>query len=281
MPALDILKFTSKLNQNGDGLWVSHSERSISYPQDGNDSCQGIETDSFWFNHRNKVIITLVTSFSPSGPLFDVGAGNGYVAMALQRSGIDTVAVEPGTQGAHNAKTRGLHTVIRATLEDCDFQDHTIPAFGLFDVLEHIPNDAEFLRCLYRQLLPEGYLYVTVPAYNFLWSIDDAYAQHHRRYTVTSLRKSLQKAGFVVKYCSYFFFVLAPAIFIFRTLPSRLRFRRANDMSSISQQHIPPPGILGKIIDRALTYEFLRIENKKTLPAGGSCIAVAQKRRTS
>ena len=153
---------------------------------------------------RNCTLFSL-KSFVPNGPVFDIGAGNGYVSLALEHSGVETVVVEPGARGARNAKTRGLGTVIHAALEDCEFQDQTIPAFGLFDVLEHVQNDSEFLNSLHCQLLPKGYVYVTVPAYNFLWSIEDDYAQHHRRYTVRTLTKTLESTGFAVKYCSYFF----------------------------------------------------------------------------
>ncbi len=268
-----------KLKDSGDGLWVAHDRRDVSYPQDGNELCLGIEDNSFWFRHRNNVITSLVKAFFPNGAVFDVGGGNGYVAIAMQRAGIETVLVEPGARGSRNAKARGLNVVIQSTLEDCEFRDQTIPAFGLFDVLEHIETDSQFLKSLYGQLLPNGYLYVTVPAYNFLWSIDDDSAQHYRRYTVRKLTQRLESTGFTVRYCSYFFCVLMPAVFIFRTIPSRFRFRRSNDFSSIKQEHAERAGIAGVVLEQALAYELHRIEKKKSLPTGSSCVAVAQKVR--
>ncbi len=277
MSAIDIPKFTSKLKQNSDGLWVSTGARQVSYPRDGNDLCLSIEGKSFWFRHRNKVITTLVKSFVPNGPVFDIGAGNGYVSLALEHSGVETVVVEPGARGARNAKTRGLGTVIHAALEDCEFQDQTIPAFGLFDVLEHVQNDSEFLNSLHRQLLPKGYVYVTVPAYNFLWSIEDDYAQHHRRYTVRTLTKTLESTGFAVKYCSYFFCALVPAVFAIRSIPSRLWMRHSIDIPSIEQDHAERGGITTCLLEHSLAYELRRIEKRKYLPTGSSCVAVAQK----
>lgn len=274
---IDIQELTTKLKDSGDGLWVSQNQRVVSYPQDGNEACLNIEDNSFWFGHRNNVIISLVKAFSPRGTVFDVGGGNGYVAMALQNAGIDTVLIEPGPLGARNAKTRGLKVVIHATLEDCEFRDETIPAFGLFDVLEHIENDLEFLKRLCRQLLPKGYLYVTVPAYNFLWSIDDDYAQHYRRYTAHTLAERLQSAGFTVRYCSYFFCVLVPAIFVFRSIPSRFRVRRSIDFRSINQEHAEPAGITGFLLRHSLAYELERIKKRRCLPIGTSCVAVVQK----
>ena len=215
--------------------------------------------------------------FFPDGAVFDVGGGNGYVAIGLQRAGIETVLIEPGAHGSRNAKARGLNVVIQSTLEDCDFRDQTIPAFGLFDVLEHIESDSEFLESLYRQLLPKGYLYVTVPAYNFLWSVDDDYAQHYRRYTARTLTKQLESAGFTVRYCSYFFCVLVLAVFALRSIPSRFGNRHSVDIPLIRQEHAQRSGITGFLLEHSLAYELQRIEKRKYLPTGSSCVAVAQK----
>jgi hypothetical protein len=147
----------------------------------------------------------------------------------------------------------------------------------LFDVLEHIENDSEFLHRLYGQLLPKGYLYVTVPAYNFLWSIDDDYAQHYRRYTVRTLTKRLESVGFTVRYCSYFFCVLMPAVFVFRSIPSRFRIRRSIDLSSIKEEHAERAGLARFILEQTFAYELGRIEKRRYLATGSSCVAVAQK----
>ncbi len=46
-----------------------------------------------------------------------------------------------------------------------------IGAIGLFDVLEHIENEAGFLKQLREVLKTGGRLYLTVPAFRWLWSI--------------------------------------------------------------------------------------------------------------
>lgn len=277
MHAIDIQKLTTKLENQGNGLWLTPAQREISYPSDGNESCLEIEENSFWFTHRNNVIISLVKNFAPDGPLFDVGGGNGYVAAGLERAGIDTILIEPGLQGARNAKARGLNLVIRSTIEDCEFRSQTIPAFGLFDVLEHVKDDLAFLKLLRTLLLPGGYLYVTVPAYNFLWSVDDDLAQHYRRYRKRTLTQRLESAGFTVKYCTYFFCILMPAVFLFRSLSSRLRIRRSINVPCIKQEHALGGEIRRWFLERAFAHEFRRIQKRKHLPAGSSCLAVAQK----
>lgn len=273
----EIREITTNLTQNEDGLWVALDQRDVSYPEEGNELYCEVEDSSFWFNHRNNVITSLVSTFSPDGAVFDIGGGNGYVAMALQRSGIDCVVVEPGPSGARNAKQRGLNVVIQSTLEDAEFKSESIAAFGLFDVLEHIENDSEFLQTLHGHLVPKGYLYLTVPAYNILWSVDDDHAGHYRRYTTGTLTKKLESAGFTLRYCSYFFWFLAPAVFLLRSIPSRLRIRHSISKVTTKREHSTRKGIVGSVLDLCLALELKRIEERKKMPAGSSCIAVAQK----
>ena len=92
--------------------------------------------------------------------------------MAIKNAGFDAVVIEPGIQGAMNARNRGLSPVICSTLEDAGFKDHLIPAVGLFDLLEHIKDDISFLKTVKDLLIPGGRLYITVPAYSFLWSVE-------------------------------------------------------------------------------------------------------------
>jgi len=103
---------------------------------------------------------------------------------AIKNAGLPTVVIEPGLQGAMNAHRKGLNPVICSSLEDAGFKTHLIPAVGLFDILEHIEDDIGFLTTIKTLLVPNGKLYITVPAYNFLRSVEDNYAGHYRRYTL-------------------------------------------------------------------------------------------------
>jgi len=116
--------------------------------------------------------------FPPAGAIFDVGAGNGYVSSAIKNAGLPTVVIEPGLQGSMNAHRKGLNPVICSTLEDAGFKPHLIPAVGLFDILEHVEDNIGFLTTIKTLLIPNGRLYITVPAYNFLRSVEDDYAGH-------------------------------------------------------------------------------------------------------
>ncbi len=276
-PSLDLNHIADNLVRGEQDIWYARNHSHISYPQEGNLNCLALEADSFWFRHRNQCILAAVRRFPPPGILFDVGGGNGYVSLGLQQAGVASALLEPGLLGAQHARQRGVEQVICATLEDAGFQDASLPAVGLFDVLEHISDDAAFLRTVHRLLVPGGRLYLTVPAYRALWSADDDYAGHFRRYTLAHLRGLLQETGFTPEWLTGFFFMLPLPIFLFRALPSRLGWRKGNEWDRYQQEHSSQPGVLGRALERMLSLELAYLSKGHSIPVGGSCLVVAQK----
>ena len=186
-----IEKFSQLIKHNCEGIYYADSTETISYPDEYNDLCFEVEEHSFWFRHRNNCIIEMIKNFRPptDGPIFDVGGGNGFVTKGLMDAGLEVVLVEPGPTGASNAKKRGVPHVICATTHTAQFKPGSIPAIGVFDVVEHIEDDIAFLKHLWELLVPGGMLYLTVPAYQFLWSQEDMEGGHFRRYTLSNLKK--------------------------------------------------------------------------------------------
>lgn len=260
------------------GYWVAARSETLSYPSDGNDACFSLEDNSFWFRHRNDVIAAAVQQFPPSGPIFDIGGGNGYVAAGLERAGFATVVVEPGQTGAENALRRGLQNVVCATVDAADFTVGAIDAVGLFDVLEHIEDDLAFLVSLRRLLRPCGRVYVSVPAFQFLWSSEDEIAGHYRRYTRRSLGELFLAADMEVEFLTYFFWFLPIPIWLLRAIPSRLGWRRASSLQTATREHTANQGVRGRLVGWALSREITRMHRRRAIRFGGSCLAVARNR---
>jgi SAM-dependent methyltransferase len=272
---VDFAKISESLSYR-EGIWVGSNQTEISYPKDGNSDFAKIEDISFWFIHRNKCIQFLIKKFPPAGFLLDIGGGNGYVSKGIMETGVCEVALlEPGMNGILNAKKRGVENLINSTLQDAKIKTNSLPAAGLFDVLEHIKDDNKFLNELNELLSTGGYLFITVPTYSLLWSKDDEVAGHFRRYTLGDLKKRLEQSNFEICFASYFFMFLIFPIFFLKSLPDMF-FKNKSHNDSVNNNHAPSIG--RSFIDLILIFELFLLKKNIHLPFGSSCIVIAKKK---
>lgn len=251
----------------------------ISYPAEGNDACFAVEERSFWFSHRNACITALIERFRaelPEGPFADIGGGNGFVALAVEALGLQTLLVEPGAEGAARAKQRGLSAVVEGTLASCAFRDELLAAAGMFDVVEHIADDEGFLREAARAVRPGGFLFLTVPCYPALWSHEDEAAGHQRRYSARSMRELLHRAGLEEAFLTHFFRPLPPLIALVRVLPYRLGLASPSlDADTVARDH--RPGVADAALRRLLATEVALVRSGRSMAFGGSLLVAARK----
>ncbi len=277
MQNINITDYSTALVQK-EGIWHAKTASDISYPEAGNEICYQIEENSFWFKHRNNCILTAVKKYNEGRLFFDIGGGNGYVAKGIEANGLQTILIEPGIKGCLNARKRQLQNIVCATLEDAQFKKGTLPSVGLFDVVEHIENDVAFLSMIHAYMQEGGKVYITVPAFQSLWSNEDVDAGHYRRYTTKELCSKLEQVGFKITYSTYIFSILPLAVFLFRALPSKLGFNKnSGDLNKHKNEHQSKPGLLDSILNSIWQYEVNRISAGKSITIGGSCFVVATK----
>ena len=278
---IDLAKISRNLEQMPEGHWRSKSATPVSYPDWGNEVCFQVEDSSFWFQHRNACILEAVRQYPPPGPFFDVGGGNGFVAKSLQDAGLEVVLVEPGAAGALNARRRGIRDVVCATLEDAGFLPAALPAIGLFDVVEHIKDEDKFLEMVRSYLSAGGRVYLTVPAYQALWSHEDIDAGHQRRYSRRDLRQLLERVGFTVEFVTGIFQFLPPATFVARAMPYRLGLTKTSGARDVANDMRRQHEIKSNLISRAVNWtqrrEIAQIRARQQSGFGASWLAVAQK----
>jgi len=87
-----------------------------------------------------------------------------------------------------------------------------IDAVLLLDVVEHIEKDIAFLQMLFEKnyITKDTKIFITVPAFQSLYTTHDDFLGHYRRYTNNSLVKTIQQAGFRKLKVGYFFTSLLP-----------------------------------------------------------------------
>lgn len=261
-----------------DGIYFAKEQSAISYPEEGNQECFQLEDNSFWFRHRNNCIAALVEKFSKDEVFFDIGGGNGFFSAMLQQKGFESVLVEPGIAGCVNAKKRGVESVICSTLSDAKFEKNSIDNIGLFDVVEHIDDHIGFLTENYEYLKKGGKIYITVPALQMLFSEEDVYAGHFRRYTVAQMAGILEKIGFKIKYKTYFFTFLPIPLLLLNAIPYRMGLKKKKKEDHYANRHSLGDGFVSRILNKILRFESNRIKNLKTMSLGSSCLIVAEKK---
>ena len=107
----------------------------------------------------------------------------------------------------------------------------------LFDVIEHIENDLGALNAINDMLNSSGYVFITVPAYNFLWSGHDELSHHKRRCSRKELQGLIHAAGFEEVYSTYFLVFLFPVVAVIKLISRLLH------LEPKSQLKMPTRGI--------------------------------------
>lgn len=87
---------------------------------------------------------------------------------------------------------------------------HEVHMVLLMDVIEHIQNDMEFLEKLHTSsfVKKETKIFITVPAFQVLFSAHDIYLRHFRRYNLKELISTISRVGFSPIDSGYFFSLL-------------------------------------------------------------------------
>jgi SAM-dependent methyltransferase len=140
----------------------------------------------------------------PAGAaVLDAGCGTGRTMDELRGYG-SVHGFDLNPLGVDHARGRGHGDVKVARVEEIPFGDGMFDLVTCLDVLEHTPDDVRSLAELRRVTRPGGFLVVTVPAYQFLWSSHDEANEHYRRYRRSSLRRPGEEAGWKPVSWTYF-----------------------------------------------------------------------------
>lgn len=86
------------------------------------------------------------------------------------------------------------------------------------EVLEHIDDDVGFLKKINALLNPNGYLFLSVPAYMKKWQKQDVHSGHVRRYEKAEIQEKLSDAGLVALNVLDYGFPLTTLLYPFRQL---------------------------------------------------------------
>ena len=145
-------------------------------------------------------ICAKLNTSSPS--ILDVGCGTGANLKMLAAYG-KAEGVDISPQAVEFCRQRGLDSVKLGAAEDLPYKDDSFELVTALDVIEHLDDDVAGLQEMRRVLRRDGRILLFVPAFMFLWGVQDDVSNHRRRYTLPSLLKAVEAAGFSVEWSSY------------------------------------------------------------------------------
>ena len=166
-----------------------------------------VEETHWWYVGRRRIIQYLVeqictTLNNPNPRILDVGCGTGANLKMLRAYG-RAEGVDISEQAVDFCRERGLESVKLGAAEQLPYESGSFELVTALDVVEHLDDDVAGLREMRRVLSRDGRLLLFVPAFMFLWGVQDDVSNHRRRYTLPGLLKAVDAAGFAVEWSSY------------------------------------------------------------------------------
>lgn len=231
-----------------------------------------LEKYYWWFVGRRRIIERILKKyfFEAQLRILDWGCGPGGNFQFLKMYG-QVLGVDASDEAIRACREKGIQNVIKARDLSEFKSDIKFDLITNFDVLEHIQEDEKFLSDLRKFLIPGGYVLVTVPAYQFLWSGLDEVLGHKRRYTKKEICRKFSRGGYQVVMASYFFFFLSPLFIAYRMLQ---KIKKSNTIS-LNQSVSKLPKIINWLFTKILFLEALIVPNLN-LPFGTSIIVLAK-----
>jgi SAM-dependent methyltransferase len=232
-----------------------------------------VEGAHWWFVGRRRIIESFVEKIcrdlNVERPrILDVGCGTGANLEMLAQFG-DAEGVDISPDALAFCRARGLEKVRQGAAEKLPYEDGSFDLATGLDVVEHLDDDVAGLKEMRRVLRPNGRILLFVPAFMFLWGVQDDVSHHRRRYTLKNLCRVVTEAGFEVERATYANLSFFAPILLGRTLMRLTGVRPASE-NNINVSALN--GLLGRVLGAESS--FLRRMN---FPFGVSALCVARR----
>ncbi|MDT5061906.1 MAG: hypothetical protein QOH63_2365 [Acidobacteriota bacterium] len=232
-----------------------------------------VEETHWWFVGRRRIIASFVEKIcreikDHTPRILDVGCGTGANLELLGKYG-EASGVDVSQDALTFCRARGLENVRHGEAEKLPFEDGSFDLVTGLDVVEHLDDDVAGLKEMWRVLKPGGRALLFVPAFMFLWGVQDDVSHHRRRYTLPGLRKVVREAGFEVERATYANITFFAPILLGRAVMKVTGLRPASE-NNINVSALN--GVLGHVLGAESS--FLRRMN---FPFGVSALCVARK----
>ena len=167
-----------------------------------------VENSHWWYVGRRAIlesflerIVSQIRNSHSAIRILDVGCGTGGNLEMLEKFGA-AEGVDVSADALEFCRSKGL-TAHRGLAEKLPFADKSFDVVTALDVVEHLDDDVAGLTEMFRVLKPGGKTLIFVPAFMWLWGVQDDVSNHRIRYTKKQIVERLKKAGFVIERATY------------------------------------------------------------------------------
>ncbi len=202
--------------------------------------------------------------------ILDVGCGTGANLEMLAQFG-ESEGVDVSDDALEFCKAKGLKAH-KGLAESLPFQDESFDVVTALDVVEHLDDDVAGLREMHRVLKSDGRTLIFVPAFMWLWGVQDDISNHRIRYTKKQIIERLQKAGFEIERATYANWTFFAPILAGRTI-MKITGIKPESENNVNVSALN--GIFGKIFSA----ERLWLKNFN-FPFGVSIVITAKKSKS-
>lgn len=225
----------------------------------------------WWFRARRTILadqIARLPQLPATSRVLDAGCGPGGNLLMLSAFGT-LCAFDCDEESVERARAFGCATIRLGALPDGMPFDGPFNLITALDVIEHLDDDIASLRALATRLAVGGYLVITVPAFQFLWSDFDETHHHKRRYRLSEIQGLVSKVGCRVLKSTYFNSHLFPIIASVRLT------QKALGLGTRAEDAIPGPG-LNRLLEWIFASERFALPHMN-YPLGVSALIIAQR----
>ncbi len=199
--------------------------------------------------------------------ILDVGCGTGANLEMLAQFG-DSEGVDVSDDALEFCRSKGLK-VHKGLAEELPFEDESFEIVTALDVVEHLDDDVSGLKEMHRVLKKGGKSLIFVPAFMWLWGVQDDISNHRIRYNRNQIVERLEKAGFEIERATYANITFFAPILLGRML-MKITGIKPESENNINVSALN--GIFGKIFSA----ESLWLKNFN-FPFGVSIVIVAKR----
>lgn len=245
-----------------------------------------LEREHWWFRARLEILESLLQRailpklhFNHKISILNAGVATGATTTMLEQYG-QVTSLEYDEDCCQFLRESLSMPVTNASLTALPFEDNSFDVVCAFDVIEHIKEHELAVQEIKRVLRPNGRVFLTVPAFSFLWGEHDEINHHERRYTKGMLVDVVQQAGIQVERKSYFNFFLFFPIFVVRMLLKLRPKKKAGEHKS-DFETFKAGGLINKMLYYLFKMEDLLLGSKINFPVGVSLFIIGKKDSTS